>query len=667
MKRFIPFLLLFVNITFGQTENDLLTKFHQDFEKYNNYVLQHENDVENSVLYFEHLISKTTDTYLKNALQLYKAKEERRIEPKKALATLDKVKLYLENNKKYEQLLMFYNTIYGRIVFETQQNCKLANTIYIENIKLLQTIKKPYEGWNIIFETKTGIINTLLCLQKDQEALEYLKQLENEINPKTQLKEYLYVLSVSGYIHTKFANYKEGENYFKKVINLLENSKDHLDNYLAACNNLGHIYKVTDNVEAGIEIMEKALSKAKQINDTNSLLLIENNLGFLYIKKERYSEAEKLGLDVVKQANQKQFEIHHANGNRLLGTVYYYLGDYKKSEVYIDQSIAFYRDFKNIELLRQSLDIKNKLLIKTEQFESAEKINSEIISLLDSVSLNSNVQNLQKNLVAYETEKKDNEIIILKQKDEISNFKIEKQKQHITSLFIAILIIGVFSLIIFLYQKKINTIQNLSLRSKLTRSQFNPHYINNAFTSLQATLVENDLDEKLIDYTSNISRFSRLLLESTFKDEWSLFEEKQMMENYLKTQLHRYEGNFKYAFTNTFSDNELRNYKIPSALTQTVLENAIEHGGYQNNENGIIEIMIDKNSNNELIIKIKNNIVGEDLKSTKKAENEPSRGLEITKQRMDLHSKIHKLPTHFDFTKNENVACITFTLPLLNL
>jgi len=77
--------------------------------------------------------------------------------------------------------------------------------------------------------------------------------------------------------------------------------------------------------------------------------------------------------------------------------------------------------------------------------------------------------------------------------------------------------------------------------------------------------------------------------------------------------------------------------------------------------------MIDKNSNNELIIKIKNNIVGEDLKSTKKAENEPSRGLEITKQRMDLHSKIHKLPTHFDFTKNENVACITFTLPLLNL
>jgi tetratricopeptide (TPR) repeat protein len=291
----------------------------------------------------------------------------------------------------------------------------------------------------------------------------------------------------------------------------LENSKDHLDNYLAACNNLGHIYKVTDNVEAGIEIMEKALSKAKQINDTNSLLLIENNLGFLYIKKERYSEAEKLGLDVVKQANQKQFEIHHANGNRLLGTVYYYLGDYKKSEVYIDQSIAFYRDFKNIELLRQSLDIKNKLLIKTEQFESAEKINSEIISLLDSVSLNSNVQNLQKNLVAYETEKKDNEIIILKQKDEISNFKIEKQKQHITSLFIAILIIG--SIIAYNYSTDITKQKGLQFGNELSQIENELSEIQNKFYSEKTKWAEGDIskEELLKFYEEHIDNFQQTI------------------------------------------------------------------------------------------------------------------------------------------------------------
>ncbi|NJM79169.1 MAG: histidine kinase [Flavobacterium sp.] len=488
--------------------------------------------------------------------------------------------------------------------------------------------------------------------------------MENEIDSKTQLKEYLYVLSVSGYIHTKFANYKEGEKYFKKIITLLKDSKNYLDLYLAASNNLAHIYKVTNNTDEGIHIMEKALVKAKQINEINNMLLIQNNLGQLYVKKEQYKVAEKKGLEVLEQANEKLYPIHVANANRLLGSVYYYLGNYKKSEEHIDKAIAFFRDFKNPELLRNALDVKNKLLIKTEQFEDAAKVNSEIISLLDSVSLNTNIQNLQKNLVAYETEKKDNEITILKQKDEISNFKIDKQRQYIYFLFIGLVGITILGLIVFLYQKKINIIQNLSLRSKLTRSQFNPHYINNAFTSLQATLVENNLDENLIDYTSNVSRFSRLLLESTFKDEWTLFEEKQMMENYLKTQLYRLEDGFDYNIDTNLQKEELHALKVPSALTQTALENAIEHGGFKNNSNGEIKVSILKN-NDHIEIQIQNNILGHQIQTEKKMENEPSRGLEITKQRVELHSKIHKLPTDFSFTKNGDVALVTFTLPLL--
>ena len=369
---------------------------------------------------------------------------------------------------------------------------------------------------------------------------------------------------------------------------------------------------------------------------------------------------------VLKNASEKDFSFHIANANRLLGLTYYHLTDYKKAEIYIDNAIANYRNFKNPELLRHSLDIKNKLLLATEKFEEASRVNSEIISLLDSVSLNNNIQNLQKNLVAYESEKKDNEITILKQKEKIQNFELEKQKQLATFSIIGLIVLFAVALIVFLYQKKINTIQNLALRSKLTRSQFNPHYINNAFTSLQATLIENDLDESLINYTSDISRFSRLLLESTFKDEWTLFEEKQMIEHYLKTQQHRYENNFDFLIKNDFSNDELHKYKLPSALTQTVLENAIEHGGYQNNKGGKIEITIQK-SNTQFEISIKNNKVGNDLNTVKKANNEPSRGLEITKQRMELHQKIHKTKTEFRFNKQENEVLVTFVLPLLNI
>ncbi|MCB0448380.1 MAG: histidine kinase, partial [Gelidibacter sp.] len=412
-------------------------------------------------------------------------------------------------------------------------------------------------------------------------------------------------------------------------------------------------------------ILEKALVKSKEINDTNSMLLVSNNLGFLRVKQTYYKDAEALGLEVLKQSNDKEFAIHKANANRLLGTVYYYLGDYQKATAYIDNAIVFFRNFKNPELLRNTFDIKNKLLLKTQQFEDAAIVNSEIISMLDSVNLSKNVQSLQRELVAYETEKKDSEIIILKQKEDINAFKIEKQKQQIQFLGIGLIAVLLFGSVVFWYQKKINTIQNLSLRSKLTRSQFNPHYINNAFTSLQAELVDHNFDENLIDYTSNISRFSRLLLESTFKDEWSLYEEKQMMENYLKTQQYRMQGGFEYNINSSINPEEFHKLKIPSAITQSVLENAIEHGGFKNNSSeGLIDVFIEK-IDNQLHITIKNNIIGEPITIIKKSDNEPSRGLDITKQRILLHSKIYRKLADFKFLQSQNTVEVEFNLPII--
>lgn len=667
MNYILLFLCLIPYAVQGQSETERIEAYMPYFKAADALMNNPEIPIETTIKQLDSILESLPkqDVYAIQALKLYKANQERRLNPKKALNTLKEVSLVLNQNPSYRQLLAFKNTILGRIAYEVQQDCPLSYKMYYDNLQLLPDEKSLYKDWNLLLESKTGIINSLLCLQKDQEALEYLKPLEKEIDPKTQLKEYLYVLSVSGYIHTKFANYNEGERYFKKVLQLLENDKKHQDNYLAACNNLSHIYKVTNQTDQGINILKKALNKAKQLNDVNSLLLIQNNLGFLYLKKERYQEAETLGLDVIQTAKDKQYSIHQANANRLLGSTYYYLGDYTKAETYIEAAILFFRNFKNPELLRNALDIKNKLLIKTEKFEDAATINAEIIGMLDSVNLSKNVQNLQRELVAYETDKKTNEITILKQREDIQNFKIEKQQQHIQHLIIGVIALILFGGIIFWYQKKINSIQNLALRSKLTRSQFNPHYINNAFTALQAELVNHNFDEHLIDYTSNISRFSRLLLESTFKDEWSLYEEKQMMENYLKTQQYRLQNGFQYNITSTLKADELHKIKIPSAITQSVLENAVEHGGFNNSANEG-HIAIDLHIiNHQLQIIIKNNIIGQPITISKKLNNEPSRGLDITKQRVYLHSKLYKSFADFKFSQLQNDVRVEFYLPLI--
>lgn len=402
--------------------------------------------------------------------------------------------------------------------------------------------------------------------------------------------------------------------------------KDDYKNRAQALNYLGIISYEEKKFNEAEYFFKKSISEGEKATSSLSLLSAKGNLANVYMEQKKYSLAKKNLFELI-QLNSKSNRIQNISKN--YNTLYEI---YKAEKKYDSAVVSFelYNKYKDSVLDENHKNLINELNIK------------------------------------YESEKKDNEITILKQKEKIQTFELEKQKQLATFSIIGLIVLFAVALIVFLYQKKINTIQNLALRSKLTRSQFNPHYINNAFTSLQATLIEHDMEENIINYTSDISRFSRLLLESTFKDEWTLFEEKQMIEHYLKTQQHRYENNFDFLIKNDFSNDEIHKYKLPSALTQTVLENAIEHGGYQNTKGGKIEILIQK-MNNQIEIRIKNNTVGSESSSSKKVNNEPSRGLEITKQRMELHQKIHKTKTEFRFNKQENEVLVTFVLPLLNI
>ncbi|NJM80705.1 MAG: hypothetical protein HC854_15845 [Flavobacterium sp.] len=105
MRKIYAIVLLFSSFVYSQNEDALIEKYANTFEEANQFVLQNENEVEDSVAYFETLLSATTNQYLKNALLLHKALQERRINPKKALKTLEEVQLYLKNNPEYKQLL----------------------------------------------------------------------------------------------------------------------------------------------------------------------------------------------------------------------------------------------------------------------------------------------------------------------------------------------------------------------------------------------------------------------------------------------------------------------------------------------------------------------------------------------------------------------------------
>lgn len=575
--------------------------------------------------------------------------------------------------------------------FKYTKAIKAANVIYqeLEKINSSDSIKnKILEGIKLIdkYETKDAEILYAQLLTElswcEYQKNDFLKAIEIQLNAQKIFEKYrdFNQLTTSNFrlgsyyikIGSEYNNLGSKDErktaqqvalgYLKQSVKLAEQIKNN-KKHLQAIGGLANYYVAQKNIDSTIFYSKLMLEKASS-DDYKMKVMANNYLGLMSCEKDDYVSAEKYFKNAILNAEKSNaVSLLSTKGN--LAYVYMKQKKYKQAKENVFELIETNKKLKKLHNIGKNYATLHDIYKGENKMDSALYAYDMYYVYRDSVVDQKHKDLIKELNIAYETEKKEAEITILKQKEKIQSFELEKNKQLLTFSVIGLILLMLTSLIVFFYQKKINTIQNLALRSKLTRSQFNPHYINNAFTSLQATLIEHDLDESLINYTSDISRFSRLLLESTFKDEWTLFEEKQMMEHYLKTQQHRYENNFEFTISNNFSNDELHKYKLPSALTQTVLENAIEHGGYQNNNGGKIEISIQKMSNQFEII-IKNNKIGEEAISSKKVNNEPSRGLEITKQRMELHQKIHKTKTEFKFKMKENEVLVTFVLPLLN-
>lgn len=656
--------ILFHFGTFSQSyEKDLLDKNHKLFKLIHSNLANMTTN-EERINYLDSIELTLNNNYVINRLRVLQADTYRNFDLAMSYDILKKVKLYLKDKPHFEHLRAHYNIAMGRALYDSGKYSESLNH-YLKSEKASKTFEDPDELWRYPIESKTGIISNYVVLNKNEAAISLLTELEKTVKPNDKLDEYIYVLNMLGYLHTKSKNYKEGIKYFKDITARLKNNDDYKESYFGAVNNLAYIYQLNNRTPEAIEILEEALSQTKKYQIVNRELLLSNNLGFLYLKENNLDRAEALGLNSIEKSTNK-FEEIKADAERLLAVTYYHKDEPKKALKYAESSANYFRQINDLKRLKYTLGIKNKALIKTEDFEEATKVNAEMISLMDSITIKNDMQNLQKTLVEFETEKKDSEITILKQKEEIASVKLAQQRDQIIFLVGLLIVVLALGTVVFIYHKKLGRIQNLALRSKLTRSQFNPHYINNAFTALQAELVEHSFNEKLINYTSSISRFSRLVLESTFKDEWSLNEEKNMIENYLSIQQHRLENSFEYHIESNINNKDLHYLKIPSAITQTVLENAIEHGGYLNtHKKGKINIVM-SSLKDQLLISIKNNILDEDLvNSIEKRHDSPSRGLQITKQRIELHSKLYNRAANFNFIKKENEAEVIFQLPVL--
>ncbi len=112
------------------------------------------------------------------------------------------------------------------------------------------------------------------------------------------------------------------------------------------------------------------------------------------------------------------------------------------------------------------------------------------------------------------------------------------------------------------------------LQMAAIRAQMNPHFLFNSLNSVQ-NLIQQNKNEEAHLYLSDFAGLIRKVLRNSDKEEVSLAEELEMVEQYLKLEKLRFDFNFE---VNVEDGIDPHNTMVPSILLQPFAENAVIHG-----------------------------------------------------------------------------------------
>ncbi|MCX6236057.1 MAG: histidine kinase [Bacteroidia bacterium] len=168
------------------------------------------------------------------------------------------------------------------------------------------------------------------------------------------------------------------------------------------------------------------------------------------------------------------------------------------------------------------------------------------------------------------------------------------------------------------------------LQMAAIRAQMNPHFLFNSLNSVQNLIQQNRTQEAHL-YLSDFAGLIRKVLRNSEKEEVSLAEELEMVEQYLNLEKLRFD--FEYTiYVDDQIDQNL--FMLPSMILQPIAENALTHGLQHKTGDKKISIRILK-IENAIQIDIEDNGIGIQASQKQKTDSNGF-GLRMNEERIQM-------------------------------
>lgn len=473
------------------------------------------------------------------------------------------------------------------------------------------------------------LVNTLLLksnannyLNNDTEAINNALE-ALQISKDNQLDNKIALI----YSEMAFNHYGSGD-FLKAIEYMLQAEAQQIkikDNHglSSTYNNIAVLYKNIHDLDNALKYNLKSLDLNISLGIIEGIPKSYNNIGLIYSIQNDITNAKKYFEKAV--AANIEYGFDNISPLTNYGDMYMKINDYDLAEIYYNKALTAALKSENDYKLRSVYEMLLKVNLQQKDFENSYKFQTKIDSLSLIISKIESDEKIKMLESKHETFQKEQELIAAK----------ESVKLFIV-IFIVILFLFILTALYVIQKQKINKLNiekdKVILEQQILRSQMNPHFIFNALSAIQNTVMDNDP----IKSASYLSRFAKLIrqnFEFTSKHLITLQEDLDALENYIETQKLRLQYPLVYKFDIDAAINP-NTIEIPPMLLQPFIENAIEHGLKEKKEDALITISIMKNGAEKVKITIIDNGKGYFPKSDKKLHS-----TEITLKRLELFGK----------------------------
>ncbi|MFC2096436.1 tetratricopeptide repeat protein [Bacteroidota bacterium] len=383
----------------------------------------------------------------------------------------------MKRKGKYIYILFFILLVINPLIILSQDNSKVDSLVNELNTANDSSTIRLYKELAWILRSEDPI----MAFNYGEKALALSEKL-NDLGQQASIYNYL------GVIKRNQVEYVEALEYYHKASEFALQC-DYKTEIAYSYNNIGEIYRIQNIDSLALIYYLKAKNIFEQINDLRGLAYCYYQIGYMYLNAGKYDLAldnnfkaveicqrnnnlsgvavnyrrvgdiysKKLdyqkSLSYYKKAlsiNQKlEQTADFGNTYNRIGMLYNEMKEYDKAIIYLDSAIAIGRNLHIIPMENFALSELSNAYSALNKFKEAYKYLKLHKELSDSVFTEESNSQLHETQVKYETEKKEQEIVLLNKEKEIGENKLLVQRTINLGIIIILLIVGIGAYLIF--------------------------------------------------------------------------------------------------------------------------------------------------------------------------------------------------------------------------